>query len=321
MCSKHKNMAMALFLLVMVLSAGCHAGRTWGRVAESDMASILGLYEPAAQMRQIEELTSPKFAGRKACTEGEDKAGDYLVGALEDLGLEAWAGAGFDSYRHSFKWPGWPQPAENIIAVLPGQELDQYLLIGAHYDHLGLSEEGGYYPGADDNAVGTAAVLELARCFKESGLTTRRTIVFVLFSAEERGLVGSQELVNHLKHRKLDDNVIMLNLDVIAGVSGDELVVFDNGKQKLNSVLAERAVQEIEQTGLKASVQSSLPGGVDSMRFTEHGIPAITLLWDDLRADHPHLHKTTDTYENLNPEIVEKATRAAIRVAWALAFR
>ncbi len=311
-----------LALVVVSVAVSCHwvvPQRGWLDVSEEDMESLLSLHDHDLMMSWVEELTQENYGGREAGTEHEDLAGDFIVDLLQSLALEPWQSAGFDDYRHSFQVPRGLEPAENIIAVLPGRSDDNFLLIGAHYDHIGIID-GVYHPGADDNAVGAAAVLELARIFSQSELTPERTIVFVLFSGEEKGMIGSQALVDRLRQQRLDDRVALLNLDVIAGTEGDTLVVFDGGF-RFNRPWSARAKQEAEATGIQAEISSQLAGGVDSMRFTESEIPAITLVWGDLRAAHPHLHLPTDTYENLDSDIVTAATRAAIRIAWAFAMK
>lgn len=317
-----RTIVIFLVALVAILGVGCQSDferREWTAVPAEDMERLLDLYDLERQLGWTRELTSPDYGGREAGTENEDLAGDYLVEQLQALGLAPWREVGFEDYRHTFDLPRGAEPGENIIAVLPGESEDNYLLIGAHYDHIGIVD-GVLHPGADDNAVGTATVLELAHIFCESELTPELSIVFVFFGGEEKGLIGSQALAEHLVDLGLDDQVMLLNLDVIAGASGDTLVIFDGG-QRRNRVWAEKALEEAVASGVKAVVSDRLAGGVDSMRFTEVDMPAITLVWGELRADHPYLHQPTDTFENLNREIIELATRAAIRIAWTYAMK
>jgi len=311
-----------LLLSILIITVGCQSTfnqRRWAEVPEEEMQSLLSLYDHELQMSWIKELTSITYGGREAGTRYEDLAGDFLIEQLSSFGLEPWRAAGFEDYRQSFDLPRGTEPSENIIAVLPGKSQEHFLLIGAHYDHMGIID-GVYQPGADDNAVGTAAVLELARVISASKLTPEMSIVFVLFSGEEKGLIGSQALAEHLQQQKLADQVMLLNLDVIAGVSGETYVIYDSGHRQ-NETWIERAEQEIAAAGLTPKVAQKLNGGVDSMRFSEVKIPAITLLWGELLSDHPYIHQPSDTYENLNPEIVAAATTASLRVAWAFAMR
>ncbi len=319
---RRRILALLAVVTLVTALAGCQTafdGRPWVEVSDEELGSLLGMYDQDLQMTWVTELCSETYGGREAGTEHEDLAGDYIAGLLESFGLEPWEAAGMSDYRHVFDLPSDEDPSENIIAVLPGKSRDNYLLIGAHYDHIGVIN-GVLHPGADDNALGTATVLEMARIFSQSEVTPEHSIVFVLFSGEEKGLIGSRALVEHLKQQKLDDQLVLLNLDVIAGTSGDTLIVFDGGYRE-NRVWSEKAKEEIEASGIEAEISRTLAGGVDSMRFTEGRIPGITLVWDDLRATHPHLHQPTDTPENLNLEIVDAATRAAIRVARAFAMR
>jgi len=113
--------------------------------------------------------------------------------------------------------------AHNVAGYLPGTT-DEYVAIGAHYDHLGLGEQyslapslaGTVHPGADDNASGTAGVIELARWFSTQP-KQKRGILFLTFAGEELGLLGSSYYVNHPTF-PLDKDVAMINMDMIGRV-------------------------------------------------------------------------------------------------------
>ncbi len=125
-------------------------------------------------------------------------------------------------------------PAYNVVGVLPGSDpklKDETIVIGAHYDHLGRGGEGSLAPregdihhGADDNASGVAGVLELARLFKSQKLRPRRTLVFMAFSGEEEGLLGSNYYVNH-PILPLANTVAMINMDMIGRMKDNKLIV------------------------------------------------------------------------------------------------
>jgi hypothetical protein len=124
--------------------------------------------------------------------------------------------------------------AFNVIGILPGSDpklKDETIVIGAHYDHLGHGGEGSLAPregeihhGADDNASGTAGMLELARLFASQELRPRRTIVFMAFSGEEEGLLGSNYYVNH-PIMPLTNTVTMINMDMIGRMKDNKLIV------------------------------------------------------------------------------------------------
>src|SRR5207253_6397414 len=125
-------------------------------------------------------------------------------------------------------------PSFNVIGLLPGSDpklKDETIVIGAHYDHLGRGGEGSLAPregdihhGADDNASGVAGVLELARILSSSNPKPRRTIVFIAFSGEEEGLIGSSYYVNHpiVPHT---NTVAMINMDMIGRLQTNKLII------------------------------------------------------------------------------------------------
>ena len=125
-------------------------------------------------------------------------------------------------------------PSHNVIGVLPGSDpklKDEAIVIGAHYDHLGrggagslAQSEGEIHHGADDNASGTAGLLELARMFSTQSPKPRRTIVFIAFSGEEEGLIGSNYYVNH-PVVPLPNTVAMINLDMVGRLNENKLVI------------------------------------------------------------------------------------------------
>jgi aminopeptidase YwaD len=125
-------------------------------------------------------------------------------------------------------------PSANVVGILDGSDpvlKKEVIVIGAHYDHLGLGGEGSLAPregeihhGADDNASGTAALLELARIFSQQGSRPRRTLMFIAFSGEEEGLLGSNYYVNH-PILPLANTVAMLNLDMVGRMRENKLII------------------------------------------------------------------------------------------------
>ena len=192
----------AVFMLLLALTVtavGCQnsfASRSWTPVADSDFDQLLALYDHDLQMEWAEELTKPEYAGRLSCSPTEDLVGDWLVELLQGFDLQPWREAGFDSYKQAFKVRGTDDTAENIIAVLPGKISDEYLLIGAHYDHIG-SRRRQLLSGSRRqrcrccHSIGVGTHLQPKS--PHSGAKHR----FVLFSAEERGLLGSAALAKH----------------------------------------------------------------------------------------------------------------------------
>jgi len=202
-------------------------------------------------------------------------------------------------------------PLINVIALLPGtdpQLTHETIVIGAHRDHFGR-QAGLLFPGADDNASGTAVMLEVARAMAKAGAHPGRTILFISFSGEEQGLVGSR-LYLERQVVPLALTRTMINIDH-AGVGNGRLTVGVTGLEK--SV----ALEAGQTAGLtdKLDVYGFFPGG-DHVPFKEAGVPTITVVSGGV---HPHFHQPTDTAETINPEILQTVARYVLALTWQLA--
>lgn len=199
----------------------------------------------------------------------------------------------------------------NVIGLLSGRHAStptEAVVIGAHRDHFGR-QAGLLFPGADDNASGTAVLLEVARVLKGSGLTPARSILFVSFSGEEQGLVGSRLYISRPVHT-LKTTKAMINIDH-AGVGNGRLIV---GVTDLPKNIAAEAGRR---AGLsdKLDLFGFFPGG-DHVPFKEAGIPTITVVSGGA---HPHFHQPSDTAETVQPAVLEAAARYVATLAWELA--
>ena len=212
-------------------------------------------------------------------------------------------------------------PSFNVVGILPGSDpklKNEAIVIGAHYDHLGLGGEGSLAPregeihhGADDNASGTAGVLELARLFTQ-GPKPRRTIVFVAFSGEEEGLIGSNYYVNH-PVMPLANTVAMINMDMIGRLKDQKLIIGGVGT-------AQEWKDEIKRTQDSFTSSQTIPasagnhssragapsfaltlnedgyGPSDHSSFYAKQIPVL-FFWTGTHNDY---HKPSDTAEKIN---------------------
>lgn len=220
----------------------------------------------------------------------------------------------------------------NVVGVLPGAGdlAGQVVVIGAHYDHLGYGEVGSLLPagergrvihaGADDNASGTAALVMLAERFaqrvKQGGSpASRRTLLFVAFSGEERGLLGSSHMVKNLGELGLagDRIVAMVNMDMIGRLEGDQLMVPGVSSGDRWVELLRRAAAG---SGLKLQMDDKrIPGASDHLIFQMQRIPAVAF-FTGVHADY---HKPSDTAEKINaPGAVRVigVVEALVRLLW-----
>jgi Zn-dependent M28 family amino/carboxypeptidase len=187
----------------------------------------------------------------------------------------------------------------NVIGLLPG-ETDEYVVIGAHYDHLGLGEQFSMAPsqagtphlGADDNASGTAGVIELARYFTAKG-RQKRGIAFMAFAAEELGLLGSSFYVNNPRF-PLAKTVAMLNMDMIGRIRDQKIYLGGIGTGDSFQSLLE---QLSKQTPLKLEFSDKAGyGSSDHTSFTTKQVPVL-FFFSGLHADY---HKPSDTWDKID---------------------
>jgi hypothetical protein len=195
----------------------------------------------------------------------------------------------------------------NVVGLIPGTGPDT-IIIGAHRDHFGRPA-GHLFPGADDNASGTAIVLEVARALGKIGLRPQRTILFLSFSGEEQDLLGSR-LYTSRPVVPLGSTKAMINIDH-AGTGNGRLTIGVTGFEKTVALEAGQVAGLTD----KLDVYGFFPGG-DHVPFKEAGVPTITVVSGGV---HPHFHQPTDTADTINPEIVRTVARYVLALTWKLA--
>lgn len=207
--------------------------------------------------------------------------------------------------------------ARNVVAVLPGTDpalADEYVVVGAHYDHLGMGGEGSLAPdaraihnGADDNASGTAAMLEIARLLAE-GPRPARSVVFMGFTGEEKGLWGSARWVE-APTRPLDGLVAMLNLDMVGRMSEDALTVFGVGTAtEWEDVLGEENARMPRPLHLALAPDGYGPS--DHASFFSVGIPVLHFFTNT----HAEYHRPEDDWELVNEDGIRAVAELAAGV-------
>jgi len=202
--------------------------------------------------------------------------------------------------------------AANVIGVLPGTEpalASEAVVIGAHYDHLGRVD-GVVYPGADDNASGTAVVLGLARAFAAAGGSSR-TLVYALFGAEEVGLIGSRHYVNR-PIVPLERTVAMVNFDMVSRLQGRALNVGggDSGS-RLRALVSDAGQLE----GVTLDVHGSPYGPSDHARFYAAGVPVLFFY----TGGHSDYHTPSDTADKIDAAGMARVAAVGARVVERLA--
>ena len=216
---------------------------------------------------------------------------------------------------------------DNLVAVLPGTDealREQYVVVGAHYDHIGVGPRGRIGYGADDNGSGVSALLEVAQALAVE--PPRRSVIIASFTAEEDGLIGSRELVANLPVPK-DKIVAMVNLDQIGfGKSSETSVLGTAHNPALVSVL-ERA-RKLHSSGIKRveyGTREELGGEIqlflrsDHHEFHRAGIPALFFFEGLPLSDNKDYHTWRDTVENVDLDKVANTARLVYSTVWILA--
>jgi len=306
-------------------------------------------------------LASDALEGRKAGTNNARVAAEYIKAVLSEAGIQAF----FDSYFQAFEAysPVREKRVEfqvnadsialykqerayrrlslqNVVGYIEGQKKDEYVVIGAHYDHVGIDEllvGDRIYNGADDNASSVAAVLQVAKAIVTSGEKPLRTIIFAFWDGEEVNYLGSEYFVENFK--PLQAIKAYINLDMV-GREGGVLPIFhpkfrvpENARQPLRKenkwthiLYSEKLekvkgllLEDIEKYRLditpKLNVIPPKSHGSDNLSFSLRDIPEVWFF----TGLHPDYHTPWDEVETINFDNLTNITKATYLVLWDLA--
>lgn len=196
----------------------------------------------------------------------------------------------------------------NVIGVIEGEDdnlKDQFIIIGAHFDHVGDNKNGTYNPGALDNASGTAVMMEIARVIKEGNYKPKKSLLFIAFNGEEEGLYGSKYYANNPAYPLNKDNAVMINLDMVG--SKTELPLTLMSFDKKNTNLRSALYQYTKDLGIE-SVQD-VGQGSDHAAFAAKGIDSICLIHMDLKNGY---HTPRDTLDKVDEERIGEVTKLVL---------
>lgn len=279
-------------------------------------------------------LAGDELEGRLAGHPGNAQAAEFIADHFRAIGLEP-VGEPVDgepSYFQTFALPGGMGTTRNVVGLLPGwdpERSDEIVVIGAHMDHVGTSEqepdvgrqtptpqqdrEDRIWNGADDNASGTSTVMEVARAMTAAGYRPRRSILFMLFSAEEWGLNGSAHYVDNTLFPR-ENHVAMINLDMV-GRNPDRPVSFGGtGTAAEWTGLAEAAVEGL---GMRIAPSEGVSPGSDHYSFARSGIPAVHIF----TSFHAEYHRPADHVDLLAIDHMGEIAKFTIRLSAATADR
>lgn len=301
--------------------------------------------------KHLEILASDDMEGRESTTKGQFKAANYLADQFQKLGLERIVDMG--AYKSYFQWfdvavkgksqkllapdaeipDGYEKRTSmNVLGFLPGKsKKEEVLILSAHYDHIGINSNGEINNGADDDGSGTSAILEIAEAFvkaKEDGKGPERSILFLLVSGEEKGLLGSRFYTDYNPVIPLESTVCDLNIDMIGRKDEHhetDKYVYLIGADKLSNEL-DSISREVNKKYIKYELDYTYNDEADPNRFyyrsdhynfAKNNIPVIFFF----TGIHEDYHKPGDDIEKILFPKYSKITRFVFHTAWEVANR
>ena len=299
----------SLLFFVLVISFSCQK-------TIKNTASIDPAIDSLLVKKHLYTLASDQMQGRKAGTPGIEKAASYIETEFKKIGLTFYDT--LNSYRQTFtiksKEGNKDITTSNIIGLLQGKsKKEEYVIISAHYDHLGVNGASGdsIFNGANDNASGVTGVLTLAKYFKEKNLN-ERTIIFVAFTAEEMGLVGSKYFGKGIDASKY---IAGINLEMIGkspsfGPNSAWLTGFDRSDfgQIIQNNLIGTGYQQFPDPYLKYNLFFRS----DNASLARLGVPSHSFSTTAIDVDKDY-HQSSDEVETLNITVITQTINAVAK--------
>ncbi|ETX05758.1 MAG: hypothetical protein ETSY2_21095 [Candidatus Entotheonella gemina] len=270
------------------------------------LATLPPVFSAERMRRIVDFLASAARSGRGFGTPGLDETAAFIEDRFRQAGLQP-GGDAPGSYTQTWRSRGGDPERQvtlqNVVGVIPGSKPEwhgQSVVVGAHYDHLGLGwpdayqgNAGNIHPGADDNASGVAVLIELARRFTASGWQPQRTVIFVAFSGEEAGRLGSKHYVSAAKRWPAQKSIGMINFDTVGRLGSKPLQVLGTGSTYEWPHIFRGAGWV---TGVPIQAIADDWGASDQRSFIEAGVPGVQLF----SGAHPDIHRPTDTADRID---------------------
>lgn len=271
------------------------------------LTTVSSLFSEGRMRQDMAYLSGARLKGRGFGTAELDRAAEYIATEFRKAGLSPADGQGrsfLQQWREKDAGVGSGVVLKNVVSILPGSApglSHEFIVIGAHYDHLGFGwprvhqgDEGKLHPGANGNASGVALLLELARLLKEDQ-PMRRSVLFVAFTAKEVGLLGSAHLVAQKQSlfRGRGRVSAMINLDTVGTLRGNRLFALGSGSSREWPPMLRRIGVN---SGIEIEAFSNIFGTSDHMSFIDAGIPAIQVF----TGISPDIDRPSDTLEKID---------------------
>lgn len=305
-----------------------------------EQKGLLAINRSAAEA-YVGFLASDALKGRESGTHHGHIAGEYLMSVLKQMRATPFMADGFaqpfKAYSHERRNAGFTVDPDriakikegphrtakmhNILAKIEGRNPEEIVIVGAHYDHLGYDPMlvgDKIFNGADDNASGVQAVLQILAAFQAAGQQPERTVIFALWDGEERGLLGSTYFVNnfaHLKKVKGYMNFDMIGRDCAVGRPNHFTLMHAPQDSVFTAWLKSDIMQHSLALDPEFKTGEDFNNGSDQVPFFKAGIPFV---WYQT-GGHPDFHKPTDECDRINWDKMVEITKAAFLCLWKMA--
>jgi Zn-dependent M28 family amino/carboxypeptidase len=283
--------------------------------------------DPDSALAHVRYLSSDELKGRDTPSAGLDKAADYIAEQFKEGGAQPGNGDSFFlEAEYTNRRSGKSGKVRSVLGVIPGSDSvlgSEYVLVTAHYDHLGQrgTAEDNIFNGANDNASGTVGLIEAAAAISSSPKKPKRSIMFVALWGEEKGLQGARAFVKN-PPVALKNIVAVINLEQIGRTddSEGERVMEANITGYSFSTLTNSIVDAAKPSGVKVTEHPKLSNpyfrASDNLIFAQAGIPAHTI---STCYQFPDYHRATDHWDKINKRnfarIIEMVNLATLEVA------
>ena len=300
-------------VLLLVLFLACATGKGQNKEEPKPVITAETFFE------HVKFLGNKKMEGRLPGTECAKKASQYIADKFKSYGIEPKGEDKTYFQKVTFTARGKEYKCRNVIGFIPGSDEKlkaEVIVVMGHYDHVGKGVygverkySGKICPGANDNASGTAGVIEVGRAIKKEGLKLKRSVLLLTTTGEEAGLRGSQQYVKK-PAVALEKTMAVINLDQIGG--------YERGVAAMGVHMSpqfDKGLDKALQTEDLNVVRQRIAGRGDNQCFNERYIPSI-FFWTGFG---DHYHKPTDTVDKINKEKGAAICRLVVRLVEYLA--
>ena len=315
----------------------CKINKVFSGNIELNTASTAEKYLIEISEAQLKEnlyvFASDAMQGRATGTEGQRKAANFLRNEYKKMNVLSPNGINYyQNIPKSFFNNRSKEDATNVLAYIKGKELpEELIIISAHYDHLGLDEDGEVNNGADDDGSGTVAILQIAKAFKKAiddGYEPKRSILFLHVVGEEIGLYGSRYYVENPIF-PLAETVVDLNIDMIGRIDDNHAAtpnyLYIIGSDRLSNELHQinesinnsYSKLDLDYTFNEKNDPNRFYYRSDHYNFAKNNIPVIFYF----NGTHDDYHQLTDTADKIDYSLLKKRTEHIFLTAWELANR